>query len=443
QEDIATRIRAIFAEDEVARICDVLEAGDNSEALRLVGGTLRDILLGARLGTDRDFATPLLPDEVESRLSRAGVQTLAIGKSHGTVIAVLPTDDLPTAGHRHLEITTLRRDIETDGRHAKVTFTTDWYEDSCRRDFTINALYADKDGKIYDFHEGLQDLEQRRVRFVGDAAARIREDYLRVLRFYRFTALLGDYGGDFGSGASASCAECAAAVGALSQLSGERVWSELKKLLSVERGWVSVLGAMEGDGVLAALLPFDLLISDCAAVARALYELETQLALTFTDAELPLFRFASLFALSDSVEATGVAVKQLADRLHLSRHEQDYLRFVMNPPSEEELSLDSDIAWRKPAHRLGKEKTSHRLSLLRVRGALPNNALFADRMDLLHRWNSATLPVNGKDLVTAFNLKEGPELGRILQTLEDWWLAQDCKPDKMRCLEYTRTLLQE
>src|SRR5712692_7328610 len=160
-------------------------------AARFVGGVVRDALLGRPIA-DIDLATPSRPEEVVAALAKAGIKVVPTGIEHGTVTAVVNSRGPP----RHFEITTLRRDVETDGRHARVAFDADWAEDAARRDFTINAIYLDPDGTLYDPVGGLADLAARRVRFVGEPARRIAEDVLRVLRYYRFTARFGSGKGD-------------------------------------------------------------------------------------------------------------------------------------------------------------------------------------------------------------------------------------------------------
>src|SRR5207248_6741100 len=188
-------------------------------AARFVGGCVRDAILGRPIA-DIDLATPARPEEVIAALEKAGIKAVPTGIAHGTVTAVVPP--------RHFEITTLRRDVETYGRHAKVAFDADWAEDAARRDFTINAIYLDPDGTLYDPVGGLADLEAHRVRFVGDPAQRIAEDVLRVLRYYRFEARFGG-----GTGDPEARAACRAAVPLLPKLSAERVAQELLRLMAV------------------------------------------------------------------------------------------------------------------------------------------------------------------------------------------------------------------
>ena len=207
---------------------------------RFVGGVVRDALLG-RPSADIDLATPALPEEIIAALEKAGIKAVPTGIAHGTVTAVVPP--------RHFEITTLRRDVETYGRRARVAFDADWSEDAARRDFTINALYLDPDGTVHDPVGGLADLAAHRIRFVGEPAQRIAEDVLRVLRYYRFEARFGR-----GEGDAAAREACRDAVPLLPTLSAERVAQEVLRLLAVADP-VPALRMMREDGVLAAILP--------------------------------------------------------------------------------------------------------------------------------------------------------------------------------------------
>ena len=243
---------------------------------RFVGGCVRDSLLD-RPVQDVDIATPTPPDEVIWLLTEASIKAVATGLAHGTVTAVI--------GRAHFEITTLRRDVETDGRRAKVAFTKDWAADAARRDFTINALYLDPDGAIYDPTGGLADLRAGRVRFVGDAAARIREDYLRILRFFRFHAHYGR-----GEVDRAGLEACRALAAGVASLSGERLQGELLRLLGAADP-TPVLRLMAAEGILAHILPEAIRIERLAGlieVDRAVDPLRRLAALVALDAHLDL-----------------------------------------------------------------------------------------------------------------------------------------------------------
>src|SRR5437879_8433408 len=224
--------------------CAVIAAlADAGIVARFVGGCVRDALLGRAIA-DIDIATPARPEEVIAALEKAGIKPIPTGIEHGTITAVVSTPE-----PRHFEITTLRRDVETYGRRARVAFDADWAEDAARRDFTINAIYLDPDGTLHDPVGGIADLEAHRVRFVGDPAQRIAEDVLRVMRYYRFEARFGG-----GSGDAAARAACRNEVPLLPKLSAERVSQELIRLLAVPDPLPALRTTAE-DGVLAAIRP--------------------------------------------------------------------------------------------------------------------------------------------------------------------------------------------
>ncbi|HEX7391036.1 MAG TPA: CCA tRNA nucleotidyltransferase, partial [Acidiphilium sp.] len=253
---------------------------------RIVGGAVRDMLAGRPLA-DIDLASPLPPDEVMRRLAAAGIRAIPTGLDHGTVTALIDNTGF--------EITTLRHDVSTDGRHATVAFTDDWREDAARRDFTINAMSMDRAGTVFDYFGGRDDLAAGRVRFVGDAATRIAEDYLRILRFFRFLARYGRGEPDAGA-----IAAIEAHREGLSRLSAERVWQELKSILATPDPRAA-LRLMAGTGVFGAILPeADDLSGFEAAMARGM-------------PPDPILRLAAL------IDADGAA---LADRLRLSEAER-------------------------------------------------------------------------------------------------------------------------
>ncbi|MEM7568833.1 MAG: CCA tRNA nucleotidyltransferase, partial [Pseudomonadota bacterium] len=218
---------------------------------RLVGGCVRDGLIGLPVA-DIDLATTLVPNEIMSKAEAAGLKAIPTGLSHGTVTVI--------ASSVHFEVTTLREDVATDGRHAVVAFASDWRTDAARRDFTINALYADARGDVTDYFGGLDDLEAKRVRFIGAPAQRITEDALRILRFYRFS---GRFAGTLDEEGRAACA---AKVGMIKSLSRERIAAEWLKILAHDTP-AETIAAMVQDGVVAAFLPEATLsgLQDCLA----------------------------------------------------------------------------------------------------------------------------------------------------------------------------------
>lgn len=376
-------------------------------AARFVGGCVRDAVLG-RNAQDIDLATPLPPETVMTRLADAGVKAVGTGIEHGTVTAVL---DDPL--FNHVEITTLREDVETYGRHAKVAFTDDWAGDAARRDFTINALFCDADGTLYDPVGGLDDLGARRVRFVGDARARIREDALRLLRFFRFQAVYGRPPAD--KEAVAACRELAAT---LDGLSGERVAGELLKLLAAPEPAVA-LSVMAAEGVLKHIIS-----------ARPC--LDRLAALTDIDSEDPdpVRRLAAAFDGSKS------QIADMADRLKLSRAQARRLD-----------GLVDDSGWPKPdwpeadlralLYRLGREGYCDMVLVAWAdaiaHGYVMDRTGWSAALGLAKEWPMPVLPVSGDDAL-AVGLTAGPDVGAALAAVEDWWVAGGFVADRAACL---------
>ncbi len=353
---------------------------------RLVGGCVRDTLAGHPVA-DIDLATPDTPEAVTEALQHAGLRAIPTGLAHGTVTAL--------SHGQGFEITTLRRDLETDGRHAVVAFTDDWREDAARRDFTINAMSMTADGAVFDYFGGLADLDSGRVRFVGEAATRIAEDYLRILRFFRFFARYGQTAPD-----PEAAEAIAAAVPGLAMLSAERVWNELKRILCAPAP-DAALALMDRLGVLHAVLP--------EARRRPLDNLPPD----------PLLRLAALL----DADPAPLAGRSLADRLKLAGEEAERLLALRGPAPPEEvddaalLRLLADI----PADILiGRAWIAGRSPALRARIAAQTPPVF---------------PLQGRDLV-ATGLQPGPELGQVLRTLRAWWLEGGCVADRAAILAH-------
>lgn len=371
-------------------------------AVRFVGGCVRDALLG-RTSADIDLATPARPEEVLAALRKAGIRGVPTGIEHGTVTAVVPP--------RHFEITTLRRDVETDGRHARVAFDADWSEDAARRDFTINAIYLDPDGTVHDPVGGLADLAAHRVRFVGTPAQRIAEDVLRVLRYYRFEARFGS------SGNEAARAACREAVPLLAKLSAERVAQELLRLLDVAHP-VPVLRMMGEDGVLAAILPEATRLDRLEALIR------------FEPDSDPLRRLAALI----DVDAEGAV--RLAERLRLSNAMRDRLAGLAAPwPLAPAADRQEQ---RRALYRLGAERYRD-LALLLAAAGRADEARLRELLTLAAAWQKPDFPIAGRD-VTALGVPPGPRVGRLLAEIRRWWEASDFTADRAACLARLRAL---
>ena len=369
---------------------------------RFVGGCVRDALLGRPIG-DIDIATPLLPEEAMRRLEAAGIKAVPTGIAHGTVTAVAPP--------RHVEITTLRRDVESFGRHARVAFTDDWAADAARRDFTMNALFLDAGGAVFDPVGGLADVRAGFVRFVGDAATRIREDVLRLLRFYRFHAHYGR-----GTADADARAACRALAPLLPGLSGERVAAELLKLLAAPDP-VPTLRLMQEDGVLAVLLP----------EARRLERLAALLKLEPSP--------DALRRLGALVAGDGAA---LAERLRLSGEQRDRLGALLAPPLALDLAAD-DKAQRRALHRLSA--ALYRDLVLLAAAGSGAQAAVPRLLALAVAWRDPAFPLKGRD-VTALGLPAGPEIGRLLAELEAWWEEGDFRADRRAALQELKRRLR-
>jgi poly(A) polymerase len=352
---------------------------------RYVGGAVRDTLLGIAV-KDVDVATPLLPEEVIARLEAAGIRSVPTGIEHGTVTAVL------TQGP--VEITTLRHDVSTDGRRATVAFASEWREDAARRDFTINALYADPvTREIWDWFGGLDDLAARRVRFIGDARERIREDHLRILRYFRFQARFGSLPAD--TEAETACAELASTLKGLSR---ERIGMETMNLLGLPDPAATV-ARMEALGVLAQFLPEGRTEALTALVAQE----RTQGV-----APDPLRRLAAL------LPADPALAEQVAARFRFSGAQKKRLATAAAR------GADAGDA-RALAYRLGRSEALDRL-LLAGASVAP-----------LEGWDMAQFPLKGGEIVSR-GIKAGPEVARTLRAIEDRWIAEGF-PARDRVLE--------
>lgn len=343
---------------------------------RFVGGAVRDLLLGETPG-DLDLATDFEPDEVIRRLEAAGIKAVPTGIDHGTITAV--------SSGTVVEVTSLRADVSTDGRRATVEFTKDWQADAARRDFTINALYADPlTGEIFDYFNGLDDLKSRTLRFIGDPLQRIAEDHLRILRYFRFHARYGH--GESDPTAVAACAERANDLMALSR---ERIADELLKLLALDDPAPTV-ALMIDKGLFVPVLPEITSTGRLAALVAA--ERESGLA------PAPLRRLAALIP-QDPALASKVAA-----RLKLSNKARKRLESAANP--------DLGSGPRPLAYRLGLDGATDRLLL----------AEKVDDAQAIQNWPIPRLPIGGNALM-ARGVAEGPEVARLLRTIENRWAA--------------------
>ena len=372
----------------------------DGEEARVAGGAVRNAVLGAPVA-DVDIATTNLPDETVRRAEAAGFKAVPTGAEHGTITVI--------AGGKPFEVTTLRADVETDGRRAKVAFGRDWKADAERRDFTINALYAKADGTVVDLVGGLADLESRTLRFIGDAETRIREDYLRILRFFRFFAWYGK-----GRPDAEGLKACARMKDGLSRLSAERVWSELKKLLSAPDPSRALLW-MRQAGVLTAALP-----------ESEKWGIDAIHALVRAEGDLgwpvdPLLRLEAV------VPPDAARMKTLGDQLRLSNAETDRLVQWAATAKIEPTVSEGELAKRLYRGSVDGIKDRLRLDLASARGraeqddkALIEAGGYFRLLSFAEKWQKPDFPLRGGDLAQLG--VEGAALGALLKGLEVEWI---------------------
>jgi len=386
---------SLLGEPAVRTVLATLDGGNG--ATRVVGGAVRDALLGRAAG-DADFATIFRPPDVIARAEAAGLKIVKTGIEHGTVTLIV-------AG-RPFEVTTLRRDIETDGRHAKVHFTTDWREDAARRDFTMNALYCDAAGDVFDPCGGLADLKAGRVRFIGKAEDRIREDFLRILRFFRFFALYGS-----GRPDAEGLKACARLKSGVATLSAERVWAELKRILSAPDPTRALLW-MRTTEVLAKVLPESWGID---AVHRLV-------AAEAAEGWAP----DALLRLESILPPHRARIDALAERLRLSRAEAARLLAWAEAPEIDPSASEAQLA--QDLYRSGRDGALDRMRHALARELDEGNSGAAAQLRRLvgiaESWRRPVFPVGGKDLV-AKGFDAGPEVGKRLKALEQLWVESE------------------
>lgn len=370
-------------------VMTALETAGGPGCARFVGGCVRNSLLDQPVD-DIDIATRLTPDQTMAALKAAGLKAVPTGVEHGTVTGV--------SERRPYEITTLRRDVETDGRRAVVAFTQDWAEDAARRDFRLNALYADAAGQVFDpTGGGLADAAAGRIVFVGEAETRIREDYLRILRFFRFYAWYGR-----GAPDADGLAACAALKAGMDQLSAERVSKELLKLLAAPDPR-SAVQAMAEAGVLAQVLPQ----VQPLTLFQAICDLTPD----------PVLRLSAL------LPAEAAAVAGVAGALRLSNAHRDRLTAAVadGPVVAPDMGA---VRARAALYRLGRGAFQDRLARAEAAGGGDGAALRALAAD----WTPPKPPVTGRDLAR-LGVTPGPETGRLLKAFEDGWIADDFPAD--------------
>lgn len=382
--------------------------------VRVVGGAVRNTLLGTKV-SDVDLATTHLPEQTVRLAKEAGFKPVPTGIEHGTITVVVQGQPF--------EVTTLRKDIETNGRHAKVAFGTDWKTDAERRDFTINALYATADGGVIDYVGGLADIETKTLRFIGDAEERIREDYLRILRFFRFFAWYGS-GRPETDGLRAS----ARLKDGLNQLSAERVWSELKKLLSAPDPSRAMLW-MRQSGVLSAILP-----------ESEKWGIDAIHGLVRAEADLD-WQVDALLRLESIVPPDAARMTELGKRLKMSNAERARLEAWARADAIK--SETSEQALKKLIYRGSSQAVADRIRLAyasaRQEAAASDEAMiraggYSRLLDAVEKYEPLVFPVTGGDLLS-LGIEKGPGLGEALRGLETLWIDSGFSLDREALLD--------
>ena len=399
-----------FKAKETQALLAALEAARPGGS-RFVGGCVRNTLMGREVD-DIDIATQLTPDRVTEIAQASGFAAHPTGIEHGTVTVVI--------NHKPFEVTTLRRDVSTDGRRATVAFTEAWEEDAQRRDFRMNALYADAQGAIHDpTGGGLDDARAGRVIFIGDAHTRIKEDYLRILRFFRFNAWYAK--GPLDPQGLHACADL---VAGLDTLSVERVWKETKKLLGAynpRAAWE----AMKAIEVRARALPE--MENDARLVMLCTLEAELMLPLD------PMTRVAA--ALSDPESA-----RALARRLKLSNEERDRLVAALGD-DEKITSYMSLREMRRAIYRIGNEAFRDRVMLAWAAAGVDKAQAWRALVAHAQMWTPPKLPLTGDDVMKA-GVPAGPKVGIVMREVEDWWIDSDFPDDKLSVIERLKAVAQ-
>ena len=392
----------------------------NQEA-RLVGGCVRDSLLKKDIN-DVDIATPLPPDEVIKLLKKSNIKNIPTGLKHGTITAVI--------NKRNFEITTLRRDKNCDGRHAEVEFTNSWQEDAARRDFTINAMSISFDSKLHDYFGGQSDLKNKIVRFVGDPKKRCEEDTLRILRFFRFNSFYGS-----NTPHKASLNACVQYANQIKNLSGERIQSEMVKILSSENT-ADTLDLMIENNILDDILPNEVDL-DIKSLRRLL-NIEKNIMISSKPS--PILRLASII-----LENKEEKIKAISKRWKLSRKDHKYLLTIAEEIKNQDFNIrfSNEKNEKKAIRRLGKDMAFDLCILsYSVYGDEKQKEEYKNLYKKINSWDIPIFPVSGKDLIN-LGIKEGEKIGLLLSDAENWWEENNYEASSDEIIEHIITLINK
>ena len=406
-----SRFSSILEQNDVAQVFDLFETYQKN-SIYVVGGSIRDALLNREI-TDIDFATSLKPKTITEILNKENIKFIDVGIDHGTVTAII--------NERKFEITTFRNDIFTDGRHAQVSFSNSLEEDALRRDFTINAMYLDKGGNLLDPTDGKKDLENKVVRFIGNPDERIKEDYLRILRYFRFLALFGDISPD-----AEVMKTITANLDKLSVVSKERQWNELKSILSLTAP-NNAISAMSEIGLLEDY--FDGTGINDAFVN--LIEIESRISLSID----PILRLSTL--IENSLDKANTIIKKLP----LSKSDStDLLKLcTLNKKIVSYMSMKEV---RYLLYLLGRDGFQKQILVNWAKDTNNKNEVnWRSLYEVAQSWEKPSFALTAKDVIN-MGISQGPMVGDILKEVEDWWAENDFIDDKFSLIERLKAIVQ-
>ncbi len=406
-----SRFSLILEQNDVAQVFDLFETYQKN-SIFVVGGAIRDALLNREI-TDIDFATPLEPKTITEILNKENIKFIDVGINHGTVTAII--------NERKFEITTFRNDIFTDGRHAQVSFSNSLEEDALRRDFTINAMYLDKSGNLIDPTDGKKDLENRVVRFIGKPDERIKEDYLRILRYFRFLALFSDISPD-----AEVMKTISANLDKLSVVSKERQWNELKSILTLTAP-NNAISAMSEIGLLDDYFN-GIGINDAFV---NLIEIESKISFSID----PILRLSTL--IENSLDKANTIIKKLP----LSKSEStDLLKLCTL--NKKVVSYMSMKEVRYLLYLLGRDGFQKQILVTWAKDANNKNEVnWRSLYEVAQSWEKPSFALTAKDVIN-MGISQGPMVGDILKEVEDWWAENDFIDDKFSLIERLKAIVQ-
>ena len=406
-----SRFSSILEQNDVAQVFDLFETYQKN-SIYVVGGSIRDALLNREI-TDIDFAPSLKPKTITEILNKENIKFIDVGIDHGTVTAII--------NERKFEITTFRNDIFTDGRHAQVSFSNSLEEDALRRDFTINAMYLDKSGNLIDPTDGKKDLENRVVRFIGRPDERIKEDYLRILRYFRFLALFGDISPD-----AEVMKTISANLDKLSVVSKERQWNELKSILTLTAP-NNAISAMSEIGLLDDYFN-GIGINDAFV---NLIEIESKISFSID----PILRLSTL--IENSLDKANTIIKKLP----LSKSEStDLLKLCTL--NKKVVSYMSMKEVRYLLYLLGRDGFQKQILVTWAKDANNKNEVnWRSLYEVAQSWEKPSFALTAKDVIN-MGISQGPMVGDILKEVEDWWAENDFIDDKFSLIERLKAIVQ-